>query len=260
MKSFVLSALVFASASAIRTNPVSTIPQAAIDRAYTQKQLTQNTTNTTNDTKVAIIQNTTNTTKVAAIQAKVTTNTTAKATAGDFKNPLLGNSEPKPKEDKDAEKEPVAWNPDTLPACPSAERTMMDDGKTHVVKYPYVGATCKAASLAEVESADEDAKAPKKGAAKPAAKGAAKPAAKGAAKPAAKGAAKPAAKGAAKPAAKGAAKPGAKGKPAVKKDPAPWRHLEHCPDFNERRTLKNGKTEAVPYPKKGYNCSNEGPV
>ena len=231
MKSFVLSALVFASASAIRTNPVSTIPQAAIDRAYTQKQLTQNTTNTTNDTKVAIIQNTTNTTKVAAIQAKVTTNTTAKATAGDFKNPLLGNSEPKPKEDKDAEKEPVAWKPDTLPACPSAERTMMDDGKTHVVKYPYVGATCKAASLAEVESADEDAKAPKKGAAKPAAKGAAKPAAKG-----------------------------AKGKPAAKKDPAPWRHLEHCPDFNERRTLKNGKTEAVPYPKKGYNCSNEGPV
>ena len=255
MKSFVLSALVLASASAIRTNPVSTIPQAAIDRAYTQKQLIQNTTNTTNDTKVAIIQNTTNKTnetKVAAIQAKVTTNVAAKATAGDMKNPLLGNSEPKPKEDKDAEKEPVAWDPSTLPPCPSAERTMMDDGKTHVVKFPYVGATCKAASLAEVESTDEDAKAPKKGAAKPAAKGAAKPAAKGAAKPAAKGAAKPAAKGAAKPA--------AKGKPAAKKDPAPWRHLEHCPDFNERRTLKNGKTEAVAYPKKGYNCSNEGPV
>jgi len=243
MKSFVLSALVLASASAIRTNPVSTIPQAAIDRAYTQKQLIQNTTNTTNDTKVAIIQNTTNKTnetKVAAIQAKVTTNVAAKATAGDMKNPLLGNSEPKPKEDKDAEKEPVAWDPSTLPPCPSAERTMMDDGKTHVVKFPYVGATCKAASLAEVESTDEDAKAPKKGAAKPAAK--------------------PAAKGAAKPAAKGAAKPAAKGKPAAKKDPAPWRHLEHCPDFNERRTLKNGKTEAVAYPKKGYNCSNEGPV
>ena len=235
MKSFVLSALVLASASAIRTNPVSSIPQAAIDRAYTQKQLIQNTTNTTNDTKVAIIQNTTNKTnetKVAAIQAKVTTNVAAKATAGDMKNPLLGNSEPKPKEDKDAEKEPVAWDASTLPPCPSAERTMMDDGKTHVVKFPYVGATCKAASLAEVESTDEDAKAPKKGAAKPAAK----------------------------PAAKGAAKPAAKGKPAAKKDPAPWRHLEHCPDFNERRTLKNGKTEAVAYPKKGYNCSNEGPV
>ena len=243
MKSFVLSALVLSSASAIRTNPVSSIPQAAIDRAYTQKQLIQNTTNTTNDTKVAIIQNTTNKTnetKVAAIQAKVTTNVAAKATAGDMKNPLLGNSEPKPKEDKDAEKEPVAWDASTLPPCPSAERTMMDDGKTHVVKFPYVGATCKAASLAEVESTDEDAKAPKKGAAKPAAK--------------------PAAKGAAKPAAKGAAKPAAKGKPAAKKDPAPWRHLEHCPDFNERRTLKNGKTEAVAYPKKGYNCSNEGPV
>ena len=151
---------------------------------------------------------------------------TAKATAGDMKNPLLGNSEPKPKEDKDAEKEPVAWDASTLPPCPSAERTMMDDGKTHVVKFPYVGATCKAASLAEVESTDEDAKAPKKGAAKPAAK----------------------------PAAKGAAKP------TAKKDPAPWKHLEHCPDFNERRTLKNGRTEAVAYPKKGYNCSNEGPV
>ena len=238
MKSFVLSALVLASVSAIRTNPVSTIPQAAIDRAYIQKQLTQNATNTTNDTKVSVIQNTTNTTndtKVAAIQAKVTTNVTAKATAADMKNPLLGNSEPKPKEDKDAEKEPVAWDPSTLPPCPSAERTMMDDGKTHVVKFPYVGATCKAASLAEVESADEDAKAPKK-----------------------KGAAKPAAKPAAKAAAKPGAKPGAK--PAAKKDPAPWRHLEHCPDFNERRTLKNGRTEAVPYPKKGYNCSNEGPV
>ena len=230
MKSFVLSALVFVSVSAIRTNPVSTIPQAAIDRAYTQKQLIQNNTNTTNDTKVAVIQNATNTTndtkiaviqnatnvtnetKVAAIQAKVTANATA--ASADMKNPLLGNSEPKAKEDTTAEKEPVAWMPDTLPACPSAERTMMDDGKTHVVKYPYVGATCKpaAAILAEVEG---------------------------------------------KPAAKAAAKPVAK--PAAKKDPAPWKDLEHCPDFNERRTLKNGQTEAVAYPKKGYNCNNEGP-
>ena len=206
MKSFALSVLLVASASAIRTNPVSTIPQAAIDRAYTQKQLIQNTTNTTNNT-VAVIQNknttnTTNSTNVAAIQAKVTTNVTAKAATADMKNPLLGNSEPKPKEDTTAEKEPVAWDASTLPPCPSAERTMMDDGKTHVVKFPYVGATCKAASLAEVESTGDDAKAPKKGAAKPAAKGDVKP--------------------------------------AAKKDPAPWKHLEHCPDFNERRTLKNG--------------------
>ena len=34
------------------------------------------------------------------------------------------------------------WDADSLPACPSGERTIMDDGKTHVAKYPYVGATC----------------------------------------------------------------------------------------------------------------------
>ena len=133
MKSFVLTLLLVASASAIRTAPVSAIPQAAIDRAYTQKQLIQNGTNVTNETKVA------------AIQAKA--NTSAKATTADFKNPLLGNSEPKPKE-VDTSKDVVAWKPETLPPCPSPERTVMDDGKTHVVKYPYVGATCKA-SLAQ---------------------------------------------------------------------------------------------------------------
>jgi hypothetical protein len=30
--------------------------------------------------------------------------------------------------------------------------------------------------------------------------------------------------------------------------------LEHCPDFNERFTLVNGTTRAIPYPRKGYNC------
>ena len=39
---------------------------------------------------------------------------------------------------------PVAWEKDTLPDCPEDEsRTRMDDGKTHVSKYPNVGATCK---------------------------------------------------------------------------------------------------------------------
>jgi hypothetical protein len=31
--------------------------------------------------------------------------------------------------------------------------------------------------------------------------------------------------------------------------------LEHCPDFNERMTLLNGKTKAVSYPQKGFNCN-----
>ena len=35
------------------------------------------------------------------------------------------------------------WDKDSLPDCPAEPRTVMDDGKTHVTKYPYVGATCK---------------------------------------------------------------------------------------------------------------------
>jgi len=31
--------------------------------------------------------------------------------------------------------------------------------------------------------------------------------------------------------------------------------LEHCPDFNERFTLVNGKTKAVAYPAAGFNCN-----
>jgi hypothetical protein len=33
--------------------------------------------------------------------------------------------------------------------------------------------------------------------------------------------------------------------------------LEHCPDFNERFTLVNGRTRAIAYPNNGYNCSAE---
>ena len=33
--------------------------------------------------------------------------------------------------------------------------------------------------------------------------------------------------------------------------------LEHCPDFDERMTLKNGRDLAVPYPQKGFNCNPE---
>jgi hypothetical protein len=31
--------------------------------------------------------------------------------------------------------------------------------------------------------------------------------------------------------------------------------VEHCPDFNERMTLLNGQTKAVPYPEAGWNCN-----
>ena len=44
----------------------------------------------------------------------------------------------------DPKVEPKAWDPKTLPECPSdPARTIMDDGKTHISKYPYVGASCK---------------------------------------------------------------------------------------------------------------------
>merc|ERR1711934_566354 len=33
--------------------------------------------------------------------------------------------------------------------------------------------------------------------------------------------------------------------------------LPHCPDFDERFTLTDGKTRAVPYPQVGFNCNNE---
>ena len=35
------------------------------------------------------------------------------------------------------------WDKASLPACPDAPRTIMDDGETHAVKYPFVGATCQ---------------------------------------------------------------------------------------------------------------------
>mgnify|MGYP001583336017 CR=1 FL=1 len=33
--------------------------------------------------------------------------------------------------------------------------------------------------------------------------------------------------------------------------------LEHCPDFDERFTLTDGKTRGIPYPQPGYNCTAE---
>ena len=37
------------------------------------------------------------------------------------------------------------WDKDSLPKCPAdTSRTKMDDGRTHVTKYPYNGASCQA--------------------------------------------------------------------------------------------------------------------
>ena len=161
MKSFALALLcAVVTVSAIRTAPA--ISQAAVDRALTLKHLSQNGTNTTNATVASL--------KQTASEPKAKVNDT---------------------------KEPIAWDAATLPPCPSPERTMMDDGLTHVVKYPYVGATCKTATLAQVTKAKAD---------------------------------------------------------------VAYKNMEHCPDFNERRTLKDGHTEAVAYPAKGFNCNNEGPL
>ena len=33
--------------------------------------------------------------------------------------------------------------------------------------------------------------------------------------------------------------------------------LEHCPDFDERFTLADGKTKAIPYPEVYYNCKKD---
>ena len=45
---------------------------------------------------------------------------------------------------KSTDPKPIPWDKDTLPSCPAdGKRTIMDDGRTHIVKYPRVGASCK---------------------------------------------------------------------------------------------------------------------
>jgi len=106
------------------------------------------------------------------------------------------------------------WDKGSLPDCPAdGGRTIMDDGKTHVSKYPNVGSTCKAqksaiASESLVQFLDSSAV-------------------------------------------------------QVEQDPAAGAYaksvqtLEHCPDFNERFTLKDGRTKGVPYPEIGFNCNGD---
>ena len=120
------------------------------------------------------------------------------------------------------------WLESTLPECPDFTRSIMDDGKTHVVRYPHVGATCKGpmppaplgtekaqAAPALVQLSEDPPVAP--------------------------------------PA---AAVPKEDAKPKV----APWIGLQHCPNMSERMTLTDGVTKAVPWPAKGANCHKEGPV
>ena len=125
------------------------------------------------------------------------------------------------------------WLKDSLPDCPDFTRTVMDDGKTHVVRYPHVGATCQgpmppapkgtkeaqaAPALAQISSSADPAPAAPPAAAAPA-----------------------------------STEPP---KPTV----APWVGLQHCPNMSERMTLVDGVTKAIPWPAKGANCHKEGPV
>lgn len=97
----------------------------------------------------------------------------------------------------------------------------MDDGKTHVVRYPHVGATCKGPMWPEPKGTPQAQAAPPL-----------------------------LAQISAEPVAE-AAKP--QGPPA-------WVGLEHCPNMSERKTLVDGRTRAIPWPAAGANCHNEGPV
>jgi hypothetical protein len=38
---------------------------------------------------------------------------------------------------------------------------------------------------------------------------------------------------------------------------APVDSLPHCPDFDERQTLNDGRTQGVAYPNVGYNCKSD---
>merc|ERR1719362_1577888 len=162
------------------------------------------------------------------------------------------------------------WDKETLPECPSDDaRTIMDDVKTHVSKYPNVGATCrmqKDASLVQFMEDPDTALVEEDPRAKPFAgdvqtlehcpdfnerftlkdgrtKGVPYP------------------------------EIGFNCNPDYQlnekrslvqlssEDPPNWGppvdSLPHCPDFDERMTLNDGKTRGVAYPHVGYNCTSE---
>ena len=114
---------------------------------------------------------------------------------------------------------PTPWDKDSLQACPEDEtRNILDDGYTQKVKWPYVGSTCALQVTDDVTLIMLGGPESELGGAKPAVKLAAK-------------------------------------KPEVPIGAPNLDNLEHCPDFNERYTLRNGTDMAVPYPKAGFNCN-----
>ena len=111
------------------------------------------------------------------------------------------------------------WLEDSLPNCPEDEgRITMDQGRTHVIGYPNVGATCKRQRKGEASKPDEE---PVAGLMQL------------------------------------QGTPWAGSFKSGGGDPKAWNpsSVEHCPDFNERMVLKDGVTKAIPYPQAGYNCN-----
>ena len=108
---------------------------------------------------------------------------------------------------------PTPWDKDSLQACPEDEtRNILDDGYTQKVKWPYTGATCALQVSDDVTlvmlggpESELSGAAPVK-----------------------------------KPAAAAPAAPKKLAAPAVPVGAPNLDHLEHCPDFNERYTLRNG--------------------
>ena len=179
--------------------------------------------------------------------------------------------------------DPVSWDKDTLPDCPADKtRTVMDDGKTHVTKYPYVGASCKiqveeeGITLIQTHGPSDEYSFAAQTEAAPATAAqttvAAPASASGATKPEdqRRSTASEDARYRQPDYAPEVPEPAPPAKP-----PAPvypnynsptWRpdgyrspnfqDVEHCPNFNERFTLTNGRTYAVPYPRSGWNCRN----
>ena len=157
-------------------------------------------------------------------------------------------------DDEKKEVKPLSWDPSTLPACPGNDRTLMDDGKTHVTKYPFVGATCVAQLSAPSSSMllQDDKKEPVSWDKDTL--------------PNCPGNERTILDDGKTHAVKypyvGATCQNQMTKPAdsdlifTTEAVDPWK-LQHCPDFDERHTLVDGKTRAIPYPEAGYNCHKE---
>lgn len=110
------------------------------------------------------------------------------------------------------------WDRSTLPDCPDDEgRLKMDDQKTHVTPWPYVGATCKRDDNTGLENAQNKAVAKKNDALE--------------------------------------AAPSQEALVLMMTRPFNPAAVEHCPDFDERMTLTDGKTRGIPYPTEGWNCN-----